>query len=76
MNFKEGDEEERLRRFSSSFFVLGEGTREIGVKGGRKVGEARQCPPFPQATGMKGGQRVAERWEKPGNAHPSPRQWV
>ena len=33
-------------------------------KGVRKVGKARQCPPFAQATGMRGGKRVFERWEK------------
>ncbi|PQD97196.1 hypothetical protein CYL18_04810 [Pradoshia eiseniae] len=45
-------------------------------KGVRKVGEARQCPPFAQTTGRKGGNRVSEKWEKPGNAHPLPRQQV
>ncbi|PQD94061.1 hypothetical protein CYL18_16445 [Pradoshia eiseniae] len=43
-------------------------------KGGRKVGKARQSPPLSQATGVKGGQRAVEGWEKPGKAHLYPRQ--
>ena len=39
-------------------------------KGGRKVGEARQSPPFPQASYGKDGKRVVERREKPGNPPP------
>ena len=43
-------------------------------KGGRKAGEARELPPYAHARGMKGGTRVVERWGKPGNSHPMPRQ--
>ncbi|PQD94063.1 hypothetical protein CYL18_16455 [Pradoshia eiseniae] len=38
-------------------------------KGGRKVGKARQSPPFPQAKGVKGGQRVDNTSKAP---HPDP----
>jgi len=40
------------------------------------MGEARHCPPNAQASGGKGGGRVVEGWEKPGNAHPMPRLQV
>ncbi len=40
------------------------------------MGKARQSPPFAQATCRKGGIRVVEGWEKPGNAHPFPRLCV
>ncbi len=46
------------------------------MKGGRKVRKVRQWPPFAHARGMKDGERVDERWEKPGNAHPLPMQGV
>ena len=45
-------------------------------KGVQKEGEARECPPYAHASGMKDGERVAERREKPGNAHPMPMQVV
>ena len=43
-------------------------------KDGRKAGKARQGPPYAHATCMKGGERVVERWGKPGNPHPMPMQ--
>ena len=49
-------------------------------KGERKMGKARQCPAYAQATGRKGGKRVDERWESSEKAQPMPMQrqegWV
>ena len=45
-------------------------------KGGQKVGIVRESPSYAQAKGMKGGERVDERWGKPGSAHSMPRQRV
>ena len=45
-------------------------------KGGRKVGIVRENPPYAHAKGMKGGERVSKRWEKPGSAQPMPMQSV
>ena len=40
------------------------------------MGEARHFPPNAQAKWVKDGKRAVERWEKPGNSHPIPRQGV
>ncbi|PQD93814.1 hypothetical protein CYL18_17610 [Pradoshia eiseniae] len=40
------------------------------------MGRAMHIPPFTQARGRKSGNRMGERWEKPRNTHPSPRQGV
>ena len=68
----------KLRKLSplSGEGVCNDMAGEGWEKGGRSVGEARQCPPFTHARGMKGGERVDEAWDKPGNARPSPMQGV
>ena len=44
------------------------------AKDRRKVGKARQSPPFSHATGRKGGQRMVKGWESSEKAHPMPIQ--
>ena len=36
------------------------------------MGVVRECPPYAQAKGMKGEERVVERWESSENAHLCP----
>ena len=48
--------------------------REGWGKGGRKMGIVRESPPYAHAKGMKGGERVDERWESSEKAHPNPMQ--
>ena len=44
--------------------TLAPGERYEGwEKGDRRMGEARQSPPLPQAMGMKDGERVDQGWE-------------
>ncbi|KMY43132.1 hypothetical protein AC622_01735 [Bacillus sp. FJAT-27916] len=40
------------------------------------MGIVRESPPYSQAKHRKGGGRVDKAWEKPGTAHPSPRQGI
>ncbi len=54
---------------------LGKGCEGWG-KGGQKVGEARQFPPFAHTRGKKDGERVVESREQSENSHPSPIQGV